>query len=91
MQPTTTLAGQANSVSVMNDDDRFVALTDWKGVGAGDGYVQVWEVEGLDGLGTETGVKEEWERVGEAVGMREVARVDVGDNGGCCANVVWFD
>jgi carboxy-cis,cis-muconate cyclase len=91
VQATTTKAGVANSVSVMNDSDQFVALTDWKGAGVGNGYVQVWEVEGLDGLGVNRDAQGGWERSGGAVEMREVARVDVNDGGGCCANVVWFD
>jgi carboxy-cis,cis-muconate cyclase len=92
VQPTTTKAGVANSVSVMPESDGFVALTDWKGgVGLGNGYVQVWEVGGLDDLHVERTAEGGWKTVGEKVGMREVARVNVQDGGGCCANVVWYN
>jgi carboxy-cis,cis-muconate cyclase len=91
VQATTTKAGLANSVSVMNDNDQFVALTDWKGAGVGNGYLQIWEVEGLEGLEVKRDAQGKWERVGAVVGMKEVARVDVNDKGGCCANVVWYD
>jgi hypothetical protein len=76
----------------MPESDGFVALTDWKGgVGSGHGYVQVWKVEGLDDLKIERTAEGGWKTVGEKVGMKEVARVDVKDGGGCCANVVWYD
>lgn len=89
-EPTTTKAGVANSVSVAPETDEYVANTDWKG-GSGNGYVQVWKVEGLGELGVKKGDDGEWRRTGGDVGMKEVARVDIKDQGGCCANVVWYD
>lgn len=87
---TTTKAGVANSVSVMNDSDRFVALADWKGAGVGNGCVQIWSVERLDDLMMKRDA-EDIKKTTSTVKMEEVVRIDVNDMDGCCANVVWYD
>lgn len=78
--PTTSTGGIANSVSVAPDTDEFVAMTDLKNTGRdeggwGNGYVQIWQVKGLDG---------------SAPTAKAVAQADIKD-GGCCANVIWYD
>ena len=90
LQPTTTKAGVANSVSVAPDTDEYVAMTDWKSPPM-DGYVQVWKVEGLDELETKRDANGNWIRTGGDVFIKDVAKADVKDGGGCCANIVWWD
>ncbi|KAE8444559.1 hypothetical protein EG329_014483 [Mollisiaceae sp. DMI_Dod_QoI] len=80
MIPTTTINGIANAVSPASWSDEWMALAD-----APKGYVQVWQL--VKGNSTQTGMEassEGWTSV------KMVAQVDIND-GGCCANVIWYD
>ncbi|KAF1993970.1 3-carboxy-cis,cis-mucoante lactonizing enzyme [Amniculicola lignicola CBS 123094] len=65
--PTTTVGGNANSVSMAPDTDEYVAMTDWK-TSRRNGYVQMWQrVDKRD----------------VTLRMRDVAKVDIEDGGCC--------
>ncbi|KAK7959888.1 putative carboxy-cis-cis-muconate cyclase [Apiospora aurea] len=73
--PTTTLDGGANAISPAPWSEDWAAMTD-----IGTGYVQMWRIEKTtDEKGEVT-----------TTTARDVARVDIPD-GGCCANVIWYD
>ncbi|KAK3293698.1 Lactonase, 7-bladed beta-propeller-domain-containing protein, partial [Chaetomium fimeti] len=73
--PTTTRGGKANAVSPAFWGDEFAAMTDY-----GEGYVQMWKMEGK---------REREDGLVEYETARAVARVDLKD-GGCCANAIWY-
>ncbi|KAL8383447.1 hypothetical protein RB595_010579 [Gaeumannomyces hyphopodioides] len=72
---TTTTGGYANAISPAPFGDEWAAMTD-----VPSGYVQMWRMTGR----AETGLGIEY------AGAEAVAKVDIVD-GGCCANVVWYD
>ncbi|KAK8078777.1 hypothetical protein PG994_002584 [Apiospora phragmitis] len=75
--PTTTKNGIANAVAPAPWSEDWAAMTD-----VGTGYVQMWHIEPATSN----------EETGEVMTTtaRDVARVDIPD-GGCCANVIWYD
>lgn len=78
--PTTTRGSTTNSVSPAPWSDEFVAMTDY-----GTGYVQIWKM--VIGSGGGAGGDSKAKANDTAT---PVARVDIAD-GGCCANVLWYD
>ncbi|KAL8291226.1 hypothetical protein RB597_005461 [Gaeumannomyces tritici] len=74
-EKTTTTGGYANAISPAPFGDEWAAMTD-----VPRGYVQMWRMTGRNE--TELGV--------EYTGAEAVAKVNIVD-GGCCANVVWYD
>ncbi|KAH8893006.1 3-carboxy-cis,cis-mucoante lactonizing enzyme [Thozetella sp. PMI_491] len=76
MVPTTTKGGIANAIAPAPWGPAWAAMADF-----GTGYVQMWRM---------TGRNESTDGVVEYTSATAVARVDISD-GGCCANVAWYD
>ncbi|RDL39847.1 uncharacterized protein BP5553_04187 [Venustampulla echinocandica] len=87
--PTTTTGGIANAVAPAPWGDEWVAMAD-----VPKGYVQIWKLgrTNEENHGNELARKED--RLGKkwngTFTATAVARVDIAD-GGCCANIIWYD
>jgi carboxy-cis,cis-muconate cyclase len=72
--PTATISGIANAISPAFWSDEYAAMADTP-----TGFVQMFKMDG----------KVETQNGTEYTTAKPIAKVDIND-GGCCANVIWY-